>query len=266
MLTDDFEPRLVQAPLGSDRFVPRGDEVHVAIFEFWNLLDRNMATLEPIQRYQTGYVRELQMRRMVLELAQRPGLTYCEVGMNGGHSAASVLLANEDTVVHSFDLMSYAYSGPAAALLRLRFGSRFVVHPGNSRNTVPRWRRSTAARCDLILVDGDHSFHGAREDLLSMQHCAANRSVVIVDDTAMPPGAALRALVQQRRMRVLEDIGPYKAPSRENPCMRAPSAAQCEAAALGERNETRRRVRMLAARQCRSQLCVPWGFAVAQYV
>lgn len=37
------EPRLEHAPLGAPRFVARGGEVHTAVFELWNLLDRNMA-------------------------------------------------------------------------------------------------------------------------------------------------------------------------------------------------------------------------------
>lgn len=64
--------RLVEAFLGSPRFVPRADkqgsedmdsEALVATFSFWNTLDALMMQ-HGASSYQTGYVRELQARRM----------------------------------------------------------------------------------------------------------------------------------------------------------------------------------------------------------
>ena len=106
-------------------------------------------------------MREVQVRRMV-QLVTAPGVkTYCEIGMNGGHSASAMLLANPLLTVHSFDIMYWNYSWPVARLLSTTFGQRFVLHPGNSRYTVPEWTSETtggsaAARtqpCDMILVD-----------------------------------------------------------------------------------------------------------------
>ena len=49
-----------------------------AIFTWWNVLDGVMAAHSRIH-WQTGYVRELQLRRMV-QLVQAPGVShYCEV-------------------------------------------------------------------------------------------------------------------------------------------------------------------------------------------
>ena len=70
--------------------------------------------------WQTGYVRELQIRRMV-ELAQRlpteRPVHYCEIGMNGGHSAVSMLLAHPKLTAHVFDPLEYDYSAPVVKLL-----------------------------------------------------------------------------------------------------------------------------------------------------
>ena len=50
---------------------------------------------------------ELQLRRMI-QLVRDPSVkTYCEIGVNGGHSAAAMLLANPELVVHGFDLMAW---------------------------------------------------------------------------------------------------------------------------------------------------------------
>ena len=57
-------PVLVEAKLGAARFLPSGNtETMAAIFTMWNVLDAMMALAEPGYAWQTGYVRELQLRR-----------------------------------------------------------------------------------------------------------------------------------------------------------------------------------------------------------
>ena len=58
-------PRLKdRAAHGAARFVPEYSEVFASIFTWWNALDALMATTADIP-WQTGYVREVQVRRMV---------------------------------------------------------------------------------------------------------------------------------------------------------------------------------------------------------
>ena len=160
-------PRLTEAKLGSPRFQPRDtNESLMSTFTMWNVLDAIMATAMPNYAWQTGYVRELQLRRMV-QLAQLPGIsTYCEIGFNGGHSAAAMLYANPRLTIHAFDLMMWEYSNATSALLRTTFGRRFRMHRGDSTVTVPAWTRSHPGGCDLAFVDGDHSVSGAMVDML----------------------------------------------------------------------------------------------------
>lgn len=242
---------LVEGSIRRARFVPNTtDQIMHSTFAFWNLLDRIMLTHSK-SNYQTGYVREVQVRRMV-QLASAPGVrTYCEIGMNGGHSASAMLHANPDLVVHSFDIMYWNYSWPVANLLEMAFGRRFVLHPGNSRLTVPQWASdvgassssasmaASTAPCDLVLVDGDHSLAGATADLTNMRALAATRAPVIVDDTATAPGTALKSMSHAGKLLVRENYGPYDPPSRFNRCLRTYN---------------------------RGAMCLPWGFSVAEYV
>ena len=116
-----LHPRLVQARQGEARFVPGSvNESLSATYAIWNLLDATMHQISPEHNYQTGYVRELQLRRMVNLVRQPKVKTYCEIGFNGGHSAVAMLLANPHLHVHSFDLMGWGYSNATA---RLRTGS-----------------------------------------------------------------------------------------------------------------------------------------------
>jgi hypothetical protein len=53
------------------------DEIIHSIFTFWNLLDRVMIGSSR-SNYQTGYVREVQVRRMVQLVTSPLVRTYCE--------------------------------------------------------------------------------------------------------------------------------------------------------------------------------------------
>jgi len=255
--TGTYTPRLAEAPLGMPRFLPgTADEMMPSIFTWWNILDSLMADFGGQARYQTGYVREFQMRRMV-ELVRRPGThLYCEIGMNGGHSTVAMLEANQNLTVHTFDTLAYNYSSVIASLLKTRYRDRITIHEGNSQVLVPAWHRANRPACDMIFVDGDHAFRGARKDLVNMRKLATPDAVLIVDDIAMPPGDALKSLATSGSIAILEEYGPYKAPHPRNPCMRAPVRAECGG------NGTRPRPR----RGCNPLICVPWGFAVAKYL
>ncbi|EOD10454.1 hypothetical protein EMIHUDRAFT_215667 [Emiliania huxleyi CCMP1516] len=186
-----FRPRLVEARIGQPRFVATEDELPAAVFTWWNLLDAVMATADISERYQTGYLREFQVRRM-LSLARLPGMrTYCEIGMNGGHSTAAMLEANANLIVHSWDLMKFKYSRPVTDLLT-RFGHRVNFHAGDTRRTLTASVFNVT--CDLILVDGDHTFEGALRDMRRLKAFATPQSIVVVDDIALPPGQALDQL------------------------------------------------------------------------
>ena len=80
--------------LGRARFRPAGDEVMPAIFATWNILDATMyarsrlihndssgKSEEYVGRkhvWQTGYLREVQVRRMVQLVRRRNVRNYCE--------------------------------------------------------------------------------------------------------------------------------------------------------------------------------------------
>ena len=235
-------PRLHEARQGHPRFVPgSANDTLAATFAMWNLLDATMHA-HSIGNFQTGYVRELQVRRMI-DLARQPKLlraggTYCEIGFNGGHSAVAMLLANPRLVVHSFDLMAWKYSEPAVNLLQIQWPKRFHMHKGDSLKTVPAWTSENAASCDIIFVDGDHSTKGAWLDMRNMREAAAPGAICLADDINSKPGEALESLAAHRVVDILESFGPFEAPSPNNPCMRAARS---------------------------SPYCLTWGFALYSY-
>ena len=96
-----------------------------------------------------------------LKHASRPFVKQiCEIGLNGGHSAALWLSAGNANVL-MFDIGTHKYSHIAANILKEKYGDRFTVVFGNSLVTVPK----TNVKCDIISVDGGHDFHTAYNDM-----------------------------------------------------------------------------------------------------
>jgi Methyltransferase domain len=119
-------------------------------------------------------------------LAAQPTVKHaCETGFNLGHSAFNFLTANRQSVVHSFDLGKHGYARVMAEFMSKRFPGRFFIHFGDSSETLPEFIRSNPNyRCDLLFVDGEHTFNGARADLMNFAAIAnvENGAVVVLDD------------------------------------------------------------------------------------
>ncbi len=61
----------------------------------------------------------------MLQLAAGPRVrTYCEIGMNGGHSLTAMLLANHRLTAQVFDALQWMYSAPILRLLNFSFPER----------------------------------------------------------------------------------------------------------------------------------------------
>ena len=119
--------------------------------------------------------------RLYAAIAAQPSVqTICEIGFNAGHSTAVWLSANRWSTVESFDLYKTRASHAALHLLQQRFPGRLTAHRGDSLSTVARAR--LPRRCDLVHVDGRHSFLHVMADALNMIPLAAPTAIFLVDD------------------------------------------------------------------------------------
>lgn len=160
------------------------------------------AKASQLEKRPEGHSSELiSERQMYMALARMPHVKrICEIGFNAGHSAALWLWANPTVEVVMFDLWFHKYtpvnfdflnSDAAAAMGLKNVRKRLTVHRGSSFDTVPKYadamQCSASNRekcCDIVSVDGDHSFQSALKDLDNMKRLANPlQHIALIDDS-----------------------------------------------------------------------------------
>jgi len=102
--------------------------------------------------------------------------TICEVGYNWGATALIWLHSNRNAKVYCFDLPERLYTNATVDGLNGRYGGRLELIRGDSRTTIPDFAQSRGPRglsCDLVLVDGDHSFAGELANVRNFRQLAS---------------------------------------------------------------------------------------------
>lgn len=112
-----------------------------------------------------------------MQYAQDPKVqTVCETGFGKGISSLFWLSSAPNATLHTFDT---EFPSSAVEFLQNQFGNhRVVIHPGNSRDTLP----SFSGLCDIISVDGDHGKDGSFNDIQLLHKNAHYGTVLLADD------------------------------------------------------------------------------------
>lgn len=105
-----------------------------------------------------------------------------EIGFNAGAGSAAFLTATDAVEVVAFDLGLHEYVAPCSAHLSDRFGDRFSLVLGDSRETLPAFAAERGAWADLVLVDGGHTEEVARSDVEWGSRAATAEALIVVDD------------------------------------------------------------------------------------
>ena len=131
-----------------------------------------------------GHVGQLG-EQMVLyyQMAKEPFVSnICEIGFNAGHSALVWLTSNPTANVYSFDLGEHVYSRTMAEFLTGEFPGRLTVTFGDSKTTVPAFFKR-GIKCDIVVIDGCHTFETAKTDLENMRnYVSRERHILLFDD------------------------------------------------------------------------------------
>lgn len=136
----------------------------------------------------------------------------CEIGFNGGHSASLWLWANSNAEVVMFDLWEhdasplgekFLLSDEARALGIVDATSRLKIVKGNSLSTVTRFAaENPSTKCDLLSVDGGHSYEVALADVAHMHNLAnPHFNTMLVDDTECTLPYCVDAALEEHQRR-----------------------------------------------------------------
>ena len=143
---------------------------------------------------------------------------YLEVGVRRGRSLAQVLFQSPATTAFGFDMWIPNYgSNPKEGIYTSNPGPEFVLQElrnlgcdklptlfkGNSHQTLPKfWSdHNNPQKIDLIFVDGDHTYAGAKQDLdICFQHLAESGALVF-DDISHPSHPELEQLWNETKAR-----------------------------------------------------------------
>merc|ERR1719387_1157466 len=158
------------------------------IEEAWGELAQVLSPFTMVEGYITQEPTKVQA---YYTMAAQPWVqNICETGFNGGHSAMLFLLSNPRAKVFSFDLGVYPYSKAAASFLANKFPGRFVLVPGDSRQSVPALHAEMPGlKCQMLSIDGGHGIDVVRADITNLQKLAdPERNLVVVNNSPCEAG------------------------------------------------------------------------------
>lgn len=105
-----------------------------------------------------------------------------EIGLNAGHSALLMLLANPNAILYCFDICDHRYTKLCFQYLYENFGGRVMLYEGDSNVTVPMFMKEA---CDLYHIDGSNDYYIANIDFYACRALSKFNSIVIFDDVNM---------------------------------------------------------------------------------
>ena len=136
---------------------------------------------------------------------------YLEIGVRRGRSLAQVLSQSPATTSFGFDMWIPDYgSKPVDGILTINPGPEFVLQElrnldcnkqpilfkGNSHQTLPQfWSvNQNPQKIDLIFVDGDHTYAGAKLDVDICFRHLSDGGALVFDDISHPSHPELQTL------------------------------------------------------------------------
>lgn len=118
---------------------------------------------------------------LLQRLVRRPGVArVLEIGFNAGHSANTLLAANPEASLTSFDLGRHGYEEKAKTAVDALYPGRHSLVLGDSRATIPA--HAPERPYDMIFIDGGHKKDIPAADLENCRRLAHADTIVVMDD------------------------------------------------------------------------------------
>jgi len=143
-------------------------------------------------------------------------INYLEIGVRRGRSMAQVLAQSRQTKAYGFDLWVPNYGGvdnPGPNFIISELKNLGITNlpkfiPGDSHATVPKfWSDPKNPELfELMFVDGDHSYEGAKKDLDICFAHLADGGTLVFDDIKHPSHPELKGLWEEYKVKYSDYI------------------------------------------------------------
>jgi len=134
--------------------------------------------------------------------------SFCEIGINLGHSTLLWLEANPVGCVYVFDLPDEAAFEPrmkyTIQYLKLVYTERIVIVQGDHKDTIPAFAERSKVKCDSISIDGPKGEEGRELDFRLFQSLAHQDTLLFIDDVA--PEEVVNFAVPSTNLRESEQV------------------------------------------------------------
>ena len=113
----------------------------------------------------------------------------CEIGFNAGHSTMLMLLGRDTSTIKFtiFDIGHHKYTKPSLEYIKSKFEYvNFDYIEGDSTSIMPVWinnNNDSIGIYDIVHVDGGHSEHCIKNDMINADILLKVNGILIIDDT-----------------------------------------------------------------------------------
>jgi len=151
----------------------------------YEAVEGNVLYHHPLRSLNDPFNEDFFEKRYNLYQLAKDASTVMEIGINAGHSALIMLLANPKLKITFFDLSFHKYTVPCFDFLKERFPGQLALFIGDSRKTMPEFiNKAPDTKFDLIHIDGSHITNVVKSDIEYSRRMAGKDSLVILDDTS----------------------------------------------------------------------------------
>jgi len=174
------------APVYPIKDKPQGENQLVSFEDVVELVRQHQAWLDQLGYAQEGNSGQLKTEQKSYydTISKYEAPVVCEIGFNIGHSALLILAMKPTTQYIGFSL-DILYSRRVYDALKPIFGERLQVIWGDSTKSVPK---AHPMKCDVIIVDGGHSYEVAIADLNNMRRFSKATTDLFMDDLTCTAG------------------------------------------------------------------------------
>jgi len=139
-------------------------------------------------------------------MAKKSHARICQTGFNYGTSAFAFLCASDASVI-SWDIGDHSYVNKSSELIDRKFPGRHQLLIGDSTRTLKEAAESLARQCDVVFVDGGHTYDVASSDIKDFGVLAQSSALVIVDDCSTGKKTSLlETSSREARSRWIPDV------------------------------------------------------------